>query len=500
MPSVLSPCAVSGIASMRRKRKAPKIKWSLFASFTAFTAVLMILIGALQFLLFRSVYGWTTQSRMKSLLYELALDVQEEDFSFTVVSKAEDAGTALSIYRVSEDGFTLVAESAEVNGILQQVTAADVHELYRLTLREEGVLQEQAETLFGERMAPESIGHQRLISAYVTRTPEGETYFIFLDTERLPLRPLLHFLENQLVVVSVISLAIAAGIAFLLARHIAAPLERINEKAKRLPRGEYDIDFSEKSYREIEELSVTLNRTSDDLSRTDRLQKELIANISHDLRTPLTMIVGYAEVMRDIEGENKPENIQVIIDEATRLSSLVNDLLEISRVQGGSNDRKNETFDLGTLAIETTERYRRLKANGGFEFSVSAEGDCRVYADKEKILQVICNLINNAINYSEDVKQVDVRVFRNGEAVRLEVADRGIGIAPESIEHVWERYYREKVSHRRSVAGTGLGLSIVREILELHHARYGVSSVLGEGSVFWFELWEENQQLCPECV
>ena len=485
---------------MPRERNAPRIKWSLFASFTAFTVIIMILIGVLQFVLLKTVYGWTTENRMRSLLYELALDVQEEDFDFTVVSKAEEAGTALVVYRVSEEGFTLVAEAVEVNGLSAQFTAADVNELYLKTCEEKGILQEQGEELFGNRVRPGDPEHKRLISAYVTRTPAGETYFIVLDTDFLPLHALLQFLKNQLLLVSLISLAIAAGIAFLLARHIAAPIERINSKAKRLPQGEYDVDFSERSYREVEELSATLNHTADELSRTDRLQKELVANISHDLRTPLTMIVGYAEVMRDIEGENKPENIQVIIDEATHLSLLVNDLLEISRIQGGSSERKNELFDLGALANETVERYRRLKANSGFDFSLTVEPDCQVCADKGKILQVLCNLMNNAINYSVNEKHVVVRVLKQESSVRLEVEDHGMGISPENIEHVWERYYREDTPHRRSTAGSGLGLSIVREILELHHARYGVSSVLGEGSVFWFELWEENQKLCPECV
>lgn len=484
---------------MRHNRRAPKIKWSLFASFTAFTVVLMILIGALQLLLLKTVYGWTTQNRMQSLLYELALDVQKEDFTFDVVSKAEEAGTALSLYRVSEDGYTLVADSVEINGLSHQLTSTDIHTLYRLTL-EEGMLQENGAELFGERIVPASPDHKRLISTYVTNTPDGETFFILLDTDLLPLRSIFHLLQNHLLFVSLISLAIAAGIAFLLARHIAHPLERINNKAKRLPRGEYNIDFSEKSYREIEELSETLNRTEDELSKTDRLQKELIANISHDLRTPLTMIVGYAEVMRDIEGENKPENIQVIIDEATRLSSLVNDLLEISRIQGEREERKNEHFDLGDLAKETVERYCRLKENSGFTFTAECEEDCLVYADKAKLLQVICNLINNAINYSEEDKRVSVRVLKKAGAVRLEVADHGIGIAPEHIEHVWERYYRGEKPHRRSTVGSGLGLSIVREILDLHHARYGVNSVLGEGSVFWFELLVENENLFPECV
>ena len=170
---------------MPRERNAPRIKWSLFASFTAFTVIIMILIGVLQFLLLKTVYGWTTQNRMRSLLYELALDVQEEDFDFTVVSKAEEAGTALVVYRVSEEGFTLVAEAVEVNGLSAQFTAADVNELYLKTCKEKGILQEQGEELFGNRVRPGDPEHKRLISAYVTRTPAGETYFIVLDTDFL---------------------------------------------------------------------------------------------------------------------------------------------------------------------------------------------------------------------------------------------------------------------------------------------------------------------------
>ena len=451
------------------------------------TVVIMILLWVLCSLLLGTVYGWTVKSRMKSLLYEIAYETPHEDFAERAVLLAENADTAMGIFRVEGDAFTLVAERREPNGVSHLLDSANVRYIYEKTL-ENDLMQERVENVLADVSLPTIRENGRLISAFVTQVPDGATYFILLDTAVFPIQAILILMQNQLSFVSLILIAVSAGISFLLARHIAGPIERISRKASKMATGELAIDFTEKGYREIEELSEVLNQTTDELSKIERLQKELIANISHDLRTPLTMIVGYAEVMRDIEGENTPENIQVIIDEATRLSSLVNDLLEISRIQGGVAERKDECFDLALLAEETVERYRRLKENSGFTFTFEKSGDCRVRADREKILQVLCNLLNNAINYSEDDRRVRVSLGARESGVRLEVIDHGTGIAPENLDNVWQRYYRNESNHRRSIAGSGLGLSIVREILELHGARYGVKSTLGEGSVFWFEL------------
>lgn len=484
----------------RRNRKAPAIKWSLFVSFTSMTVVIMILLWVLYFLLLNTVYSWTVKSRMQTLIYEIAYEAPRENFDEIAVSLAENADTAMAIYRVDGDVLTLYAESQEKDGVAHLFDTQDIVELYEKTVEGGSVFQERLEDALVENHFSVTQKEVRLLTAFVTQAPSGVTYFILLDTAGLPLTAFFVLMQNQLSLVSLILLAIAAGISFLLARHIARPIERISTKARKMSKGELALDFTEKSYREIEELSEILNQTTDELSKIDRLQKELIANISHDLRTPLTMIVGYAEVMRDIEGENTPENIQVIIDEATRLSLLVNDLLEISRIQGDDAKRRDETFDLARLAEETVERYRRLKENSGFVFEFEARGDCRVTADKTKILQVLCNLLNNAINYSEDSRTVRVCIAARDHVVRLEVIDHGIGIAPENLDNVWQRYYRGEGNHRRSVAGSGLGLSIVREILELHGARYGVNSTLGEGSTFWFELLHESTALSPERV
>ena len=467
---------------------------------TAMTVIIMILLWVLYFLLLGTVHGWTVKSRMQSLLYEIAYEAPSDSFSETAVLLAEAADTAMVIYRVEGGSFTLFAETHEKNGVAHLLDSADVAELYRKTCASESFFQETLGGALETGHFSSSQRQARLISAFVTVTPLGDSYFIVLDTAVLPLRALFVLMQNQLSIVSIILLAIAAGIAFLLARHIARPIERISRKARKMAKGELKIDFTEKSYREIEELSEVLNQTTDELSKIERLQKELIANISHDLRTPLTMIVGYAEVMRDIEGENTPENIQVIIDEATRLSTLVNDLLEISHIQGGRAARKDERFDLAVLAEETVDRYRRLKENSGFTFEFAASGDCTVTADKAKLLQVLCNLLNNAINYSEEDRTIRVCIAERSGTVRLEVIDHGIGISPENLDNVWQRYYRNESNHRRSIAGSGLGLSIVREILEMHHARYGVNSIPGEGSTFWFELLHEGNELFPERV
>jgi signal transduction histidine kinase len=262
----------------------------------------------------------------------------------------------------------------------------------------------------------------------------------------------------------------------------------MNESAKKLALGNYDADFSGNGYREINELADTLNYASRELAKTDRLQKELISNISHDLRTPLTMIKGYSEMMRDIPDENTPENVQIIIDETSRLSDLVNDMLDLSKIQAGTRKPDRQIFSLTATVRDTMQRYERLMMQENYKIEFVAREEAEVCADRGMILQVIYNLINNAINYTGEDKRVSVRQERVGDRVRISVTDTGTGIAKEEIPMIWDRYYKVDKVHKRAKIGTGLGLSIVKGILESHGAAYGVESKVGEGSNFWFEL------------
>jgi len=215
----------------------------------------------------------------------------------------------------------------------------------------------------------------------------------------------------------------------------------------------------------------------------------LLANVSHDLRTPLTMITAYSEVMRDLPGENTPENVQVIIDEAKRLTNLVNDMLDISKMQAGVSSIDIKPYNITSGIKSVVDRYAKLVEQDGYRIVFNyCDEDVIVEADELKIYQVIYNLMNNAINYTGKDKCVIINQIVSGNIVRIEVKDTGDGISPEEIDNVWERYYKVDKQHKRAVMGTGLGLSIVKNILKSHHAKYGVISKLGEGATFWFEL------------
>lgn len=318
----------------------------------------------------------------------------------------------------------------------------------------------------------------------------GESYILMLNSEIEPLNATVETLKTQFWMIAFILLWSALFLALLISRNISVPIKKMNRAAKRLAKGRYDVDFRAGGYREVVELSNSLTHAADQLSRTDKLQKELIANISHDLRTPLTMIIGYSEVMRDLPGENTPENVQVIIDETERLAQLVNDLLDLSKLQAGSRKPTMEVFNLTELIEATMLRYEKLTQKDGYRVEYASDVSVDIRADRTMLLQVIYNLINNAINYTGDDKLVRVtqKLSEDGSRVRVSVTDSGMGIPPDQIPLIWDRYYKIDKVHRRAMIGTGLGLSIVKQILETHRTTYGVESKLGEGSTFWFEM------------
>lgn len=318
---------------------------------------------------------------------------------------------------------------------------------------------------------------------------DGEELVLMVNAQLTPVDATVNTLRIELVWITVIMIILSLVMALLLSRQVSKSLIHINESAKEMAHGNFDILFEGKDYREVAELSDTLNLTAAELNKNERLRRELIANVSHDLRTPLTMIIAYSEVMRDLPGENTPENVQVVIDEAQRLTNLVNDMLDISKLQAGVLEKQACVYNL-TESIESVfERYNKLKEQDGYNISFSYDRAVLVEADEYKIFQVIYNLVNNAVNYTGEDKQIWVRQkVRKDGYVRIEVADSGEGIAAEDLPYVWDRYYKVDKNHKRAVMGTGLGLSIVKNILELHEARYGVESEVGVGSTFWFEL------------
>ncbi len=334
---------------------------------------------------------------------------------------------------------------------------------------------------------PETVN---MVYARVCKDASGVQYLLLLNAPMTPLTSTVETFRHQFTWIFVILLVVTLLIAIPLSKRLTDPITHMNGAAKQLALGNYKADFASKfgSYRETMELAEALNHAAEELSKNDQLQKDLIANISHDLRTPLTMIRGYAEAMRDIPGENTPENIQVLIDETEHLSELVSDLLDLSKIQSGVRCPVMEFFDLNEAICEVMGRYGAFTKSQGYTIAFEAEGEAFVFADRSMLLQVVYNLINNAINYTgEDLRVTVTQTLQNGK-VRITVTDTGEGIPEDQIPLIWDRYYKVDKIHRSARIGTGLGLSIVKGVLEVHHAAYGVESTVGQGSDFWFEL------------
>jgi signal transduction histidine kinase len=318
---------------------------------------------------------------------------------------------------------------------------------------------------------------------------DGTELMVISDVQVTPLDSTIAILKGQLEVTSVLALAISLIVSFVISRNISRPIVKLNDAALELARGKFDTEFSGKGYREIEELSDTLNYTAKELGKASAFQHELLANVSHDLRTPLTMIGGYAEVMRDIPGENTPENVQVIIDETKRLTAFVNSILDLTKLQSGFETLKCDTVCLTEMLESIRTRYFKLTKNDGYTVEIQADDDAYVVCDEAKISQAFYNLMDNAVNHTGADKTVVIRQILTDKKVRIEIADSGEGIAPEELPHIWDRYYRAKqTAHKRAVVGSGIGLSIVKSVFELHKLLYGVESEVGKGTTFWVEF------------
>lgn len=323
--------------------------------------------------------------------------------------------------------------------------------------------------------------------AQIVHTPAND-YVVFIRGDLQLLDPMKKTIQSEFMFIAISLGVISLILGGIISRYIGNPIVKVNQSAKELAKGNYDVTFDGRGYIEIQELSATLNYATDELSKVDELRKELIANMSHDLRTPLTMIRGYAEVMRDIPGEANPENLQIIIDETTRLSTLVNDILDMSKIEAGKQELNLTVFSLTNLVEKSITRINGLLKEEPYEIIFQRIDDVYVEADESKIGQVIYNTILNAITHIGKDNQVIVRQILDGDIVRIEIEDHGEGIAKNELPYIWEMYYRTKKNHKRSKSGSGIGLSIVKTILTQHKQEFGVRSKEGKGTTVWFEL------------
>ena len=339
------------------------------------------------------------------------------------------------------------------------------------------------------RLVPGQAGSRLVYATHLNAGGEENSLYIIA-----PLHPdpsTIRILRNMLLYISFIVMLASFVLAYMLSRRISLPIENLTRSATELSQGNYNVKFDGSSFTETKELAKALNKASYEMEKTDFYQREIIANVSHDLKTPLTMIRSYAEKIMDISGDNpdrRNADLNVIISETERLNKLVGDILSVSNMQSNNIELHMETFDIVEAARDVYESFNVLSSSQGFEIYFHPCKACYVVGDRTRIMQVMTNLVDNAVKYSGMDKYIDIKLSKGNKKVTFHCIDHGVGIPSDEISHVWDKYYRTSANHERAIEGTGLGLAIVKGILNLHNAKYGVESKEGKGSDFWFEL------------
>ncbi|MDR2354896.1 MAG: HAMP domain-containing histidine kinase [Clostridiales Family XIII bacterium] len=473
------------------------IKGKIFICLLIFCAALLALLWLFQVVFLDSIYKAVKTGEVKAVMKTLTADLDSSDLFDVAADLSEQKNVSIEI--LSENGSTLYSSGRD-DFLRQREPINEISRLFILTMENGGEYFERPFQVEGQalqideilqRSGPQPrspISRQQMIySCKFVMRPSGGV-FIVLAATISPVDATVGTLRMELYFVTGFMLLFSLFLALLIARYVSKPIVSINESAKKLAAGRYDAVFAAKGYKEITELSDTLNIAARELSISDELQKELIANISHDLRTPLTLIAGYAEAMRDLPGEDTPENAQIIIDEAKRLNRLVGDVLDLSKLRSGASEMKPAPYNLTESLREITFRFAEFTKAEGYHILFEAAEDICVTADESGISQAVCNLLGNAIDFTGPDKTVTLRQIVAPYSVTVEVADTGRGVEPEELPHIWDRYYRTGKKHRRAAVGTGIGLSIVKSIMEAHGGAYGAESEPWKGSVFWIRL------------
>ena len=308
-----------------------------------------------------------------------------------------------------------------------------------------------------------------------------------LDNVRMARRTLLEVILYG----SLIATGMVAAVSFSLSRRIARPIERIGDAARRIAQGDLSTRVEWESEDEIGRLAATFNEMADELNRLELARKELMANVSHELKGPLARVSGYLEAVHDgIGGEEaRQRHLEIARREVGRLTRLVNDVLDYSRLEAGRLKLHPIPVDLAPHIIRAAEVFEAPAHTAGVTLSIHVPQNLPiVLSEPERTEQIVTNLLENALNHTPRDGRITLTASETEDSVQVQVEDTGTGIAPEDLERVWDRFYKQDPARTPDRRGFGLGLTIVRQLVELQGGQVFVRSELGKGSCFGFRL------------
>lgn len=338
---------------------------------------------------------------------------------------------------------------------------------------------------------PTPSGSKQLVVGVMT---SDGTYTVLVTTSLMHVSEAGEVMSTVLPLAAALIFAFSMSAAWLFSEWFTKPLRQLSVAARQVAQGNYAVHVEDDRNDELGTLAQDFNHMAQEVQHAAQMQRDLLANVSHDLRTPLTLIKGYAETVRDITGDDKAhrdEQMNIIVDEADRLTALVSSVMELSKVTSGAEKCERVHFDMGQLCDEVSERYDALCAQNGWELKLELpDEELPVYADPNMMQRALHNLLGNAMHHIGEDGLFFLRAFRCEDGVRVEISDHGPGIAANDLPYIFDRYYRSRSDAGKQ--GTGLGLSITKAIFQQHGFRFGVQSIVGKGTTFWFIMTDSS--------
>ena len=290
-----------------------------------------------------------------------------------------------------------------------------------------------------------------------------------------------------------LGVVVAALVTFLMSRRILSPVESLAQAARGLSRGDFSQRVKVNSKDEFGELAIAFNTMAEDLERTEQLRRNMVADVAHELRTPLSNIQGHLEAIRDGLLPAEPATFDSIYEEVLLLARLVEDLQELTLADAGQLTLIRQSADVADIARRAAAAAQPPAEARGLTIETDLPSQpATANVDPERIGQVLRNLLSNAITHTSEGGRITVTLKDEDHELHVTVADTGVGIPPDDLPYVFERFYRVDRSRVRATGGAGLGLTIAKRLVEAHGGRIGVESELGKGSRFTLTLPKET--------
>ena len=457
------------------------IKWQLLLSFVSLS---FILVGAFSWItlnLLESHFADYVRERQESELEEYSTDLENlyqqngtwEENSQAIQRVGRNALQQSVIVRIfDEDGQLLWSPSAsEEEDAKNKVQDHLLHMEQMVGGMESDYVQSRSPLYDGT----EEIGMMEIQSVGPYAYTEHDALFI-------------SDMESKLVLVAFFSLLIPLFFALLVAKKLSSPIVTINDFTKEIAKGRYSsLSLEETGIREIDDLLVSVNDLSLQLQHQQKIRNRLSSDIAHEIRTPLTTLKGNIEAMIDGVWEISEERLYRCYEEVSRITRLIGEIDRINELESQESQLQKNTFDLTELAQQIVDNFQPMLVENTLNCSVSGD---RVFisADRDKIHQVLTNLLANAIKFTPSGGRIDLYVSQSKGTTSFRIIDNGQGIPPEEVGQIFERFYMAEPSRNSKLGGQGIGLSIVKGIVNAHQGTISVDSIYGKGTTFTINL------------